>query len=541
MTRTIRTPDGRVVTVQLPDNATDQQIEEFLNGSDFASLGGARTTVADEARQRLADRGVDPNVPVDAEANRGGTGTGNAFLDAITKTYADAHVKPVKRVLSNVGNMVKAPFAAIGEAAGAVGSAMEGNLAPAGEYLAAATFPGTRAAAGQVMTTYDQVAKGKFSDMLGDIATGTLVGAAAPQVASAAKAPLKRAAANSSIRNFNKLIGATAKDASIIGSGNPGRGVAAIQPKALTGEGRLAEIGGGLDEAINAKRALLETDPRAQQPLFDPEPLIAEAIDKKARIANASSEFSGRVAEFGQKMRDAVNEIRGAERRPLTAAEMDALRDSIDANWQSANKQYQVVAETDTRINDVAVDMDRAIRRTLESEASPIASEYKVVNRRIQDLLQAKTIQGRTNTESLFPPKARMASDTLWGDVKRVVTAPVRPVAAAVGTPIRNAFANAMGRVGGLAEPLPQPQTVPTIIPPEGGPPPQSSIAQDMTPRPTWADVLLQRNRATQQAITELSKHVRPEHAGLPIGDLLRIPSYQQMFQQIMREMAAQP
>lgn len=72
-------------------------------------------------------------------------------------------------------------------------------------------------------------------------------------------------------------------------------------------------------------------------------------------------------------------------------------------------------------------------------------------------------------------------------------------------------------------------------------PPPQSAMARDMATRPSWADSLLQRNRATQQAMTELSKHVRPEHAGLPIGELLRIPNYQQMFQQIMRGIAPQP
>ncbi len=98
-------------------------------------------------------------------------------------------------------------------------------------------------------------------------------------------------------------------------------------------------------------------------------------------------------------------------------------------------------------------------------------------------------------------------------------------------------------RVGQLPEQdaavfAPQNQTAgmePSRVPsPAVTPPPQSTIARDTAPRPDWATSLLQRNKAAQAAMTELSKHVRPEHAHLLIGELLQMPNYYQIFQRYM-------
>lgn len=89
-TRTVKLPDGRSVRVNLPDAATPDQIEEFLNGPDFASIAktGVQAKPAAPAKQEMARSPV-PAQP--ALSDRPGAKGGLAGFIEGTKDIAASH------------------------------------------------------------------------------------------------------------------------------------------------------------------------------------------------------------------------------------------------------------------------------------------------------------------------------------------------------------------------------------------------------------------------------------------------------------------
>lgn len=313
------------------------------------------------------------------------------------------------------------------------------------------------------------------SDMYGEVA-GAAATLGAAKVAPRVMEPLEFDPQNpnwfarQAIRGRNAQIGATTKDLAEGSGGQPGEAVARDAPYSTGGFGRAQKLAKGNEQAMSAKEAFMSTDVRAQAPKFNVDALIDNAIQQTAGKASTTPELAQRITDFGSRMRQASSEITNGERRPLTAAEVDKLRDQISANWRSASKQQVVVGDDALKYNDAAVDMDQSLRRAIENDPA-IGKQYKVLNRAVQNSIQAKTIQGRTNMESMAPeqkPSADIPHNiSVPGAVARVpvVRSTIRALTPNAAAPDfgplnvpRNVLLDLMARKGGLRQPLPEPQ-----------------------------------------------------------------------------------
>lgn len=438
---------------EFPDDMSQEQIDAIIK-RDFSIAGKANRSLASRGlTPQMVKAGLGETTPEQIQFApptqlNGGFGGGAAHginplnwlhLDPVTKTALAASGQgdyPFQAYFRNIIERGAKPTGA--DAAGAV-------LSEAGlpDPIGTAKESYRRGMANQ--STADM-----YGNVAGGVAGGALLGKVAPMVAEAAPAAAGRVAS----RGFNKLIGATPED--LANGAVPGRGVASVQPSSWTGFGRINEITTGLADAKAAKDAFMANDVNAQYRMFDPEPLIQQAIDSKTQLATSSPALRRALTDFGSRMRVAVSKITNGEPRPLSAAEMDKLRDSIDANWNMANKQNVVVAQKDLKVGDAAIDMDRALRRALESDQSPVAKQYKQLNQRVQDLTGAKVVQSRTNTESLAPspaPEGISLPRHLYNKAANAIGTVAYP------PPLRAAIYNKLGQFGGLTEPLPTPQT----------------------------------------------------------------------------------
>lgn len=416
----------------------------------------APDSVATQARSRLFQQGLTPEI-VKQDAWNNVTGRGVTRPESIT-------FAPRKEVNGGfLGGLLSNPLHALDSA---LDSAQQftvmGTREPTpGDALNVAGIPNYKQIADESYRRGE--ANESTADMYGNATQAAALFAAtkgAPAAFRAVEPVARDMAAETAIKGYNKMIGATPKDAA--SGGMPGRGVASIGPESWRGAGRLGEIDSALNTATKAKDNFMATDINAKYRVFDPEPLIREAIEAKRSLATSSGPFRENLSEFAGRMRKAVSDITKGEQRALSAAEMDRLRDSIDANWQAANKKFQVVAETDARMNDAAVDMDRAIRQALEGEKSPVARQYKEFNQRIQDLAQAKKIQARTNTQEMFPEPQPSAERSLYGEGRRLAG---KALGAAVPPPAKNWFLDMLADYGGLKKPLPAAQGAQPPIP----------------------------------------------------------------------------
>lgn len=233
MKRTVRLPDGRSVVVDLPDNATPEQIDEFLNSPQFTAV--AKPSVTTESRQ--PDSGT--------AANTGG-GYGLALRHAASGTKdllvgAGKGVIDTGATLAKAGSKLVDPFNLYGTdkvrdvVTAAVDdpdfqAALEGEnpaenagkfAERAGEFiaggavargviggvpvLARAAASAPRAAAiieGGVTGAAVSSAQG------GDPAVGAALGAAVPAAAPLVKS-LSTALKESAVRSFTRTLGAT--------------------------------------------------------------------------------------------------------------------------------------------------------------------------------------------------------------------------------------------------------------------------------------------------------------------------------------------
>lgn len=439
-------------------------------------------SVADTARMRLASgmgvHGAPPLTPEGVKAGRGVTtpeqiqtqppkevngGFGGGFMQAIKnapRSFAEGAAPSLTQPVNTAIDLAKGvPFR----------QAITQN-SPSGQGAAVVDEAMRRGAANE-----------STADMYGNVAGNAAMLAATKGVAEIIP-EMPAVAERAATRGRNAQIGATPKDIAL--GGDPGRGVAAISPKSLGGFGRAEEIASGLDAATEAKTNFMANDSRAQMKVFNPDPLIKEAVESKAAMATSDRNFRNALTSFANRMRASVSGITGGEQRALSAVEMDRLRGQIDANWNATNKQFRVVTENETKMNDAHVDMDRALRQSLESEQSPIGNEYKALNQRIQDLTQAKTVQGRTNEESMAPAKTPLQQKeadkhvTGVGLVRSAVRA--NPAGASPLNVLRNPYYSMLAKIGGLKTPLPSPDMMATQ-------PPVAGLSEPNMPTPGGA------------------------------------------------------
>jgi len=127
--------------------------------------------------------------------------------------------------------------------------------------------------------------------------------------------------------------------------------------------------------SVSGSAGLLSTNPETQKPIFDAERLVKQTTEQKPPTTPTTgattpanvrpdARLQAATTSFANRMRASISGITKGQQRPLTAVELDRLRQQASTNWSAATKQFNLPSGAGAGKN-LGAELDKLLADTL--------------------------------------------------------------------------------------------------------------------------------------------------------------------------------